>query len=71
MKNVRAGAAVAVAIGLGGYFLGRAGAEGVPTTDPLVYSGMLMDGGVPVDGLRRIGVTIWTDPTSTAGAKLV
>jgi hypothetical protein len=66
-------------IGLGGgvlaamicaYALGRARADGVPAIEPLAYGGTLLESGAPVTGTRNIGLTLWTDATSTAGASL-
>lgn len=50
--------------------LGRAAAEGVPTMEPLAYSGTLEESGVLVNGTRSIGVTVWRDPTSLAGSMI-
>ncbi len=48
-----------------------AGAAGVPSTDPLVYRGVLEEGGAPVDGMRAIELRMWNDATATAAANLV
>jgi hypothetical protein len=40
----------------------RAGADGIPTTHPLFYSGVLYDKGAPVTGSRSVGVGLWDAP---------
>lgn len=50
---------------------GGALAEGVPSLQPLSYSGSLLDAGVPVDGARGIVLTLWDDPLSTDAARRV
>ena len=39
--------------------LGTAGAKGIPTIDPLVYSGYLEENGTPVNGKKNIVATLW------------
>ncbi len=51
-----------------GWFLGAASAAGIPATDTLAYSGVLMDGASPTTGTRSIGVSLWTDATSANSA---
>ena len=46
-------ATIAVAVIVGRY-TGRAAAEGPPATTPLYFSGMLTQGGIPVDGTRNV-----------------
>src|SRR2546421_1079101 len=62
-STVLAGLAMLACIGA--FALGRAGAEGIPSKDPLFYSGTLIDNGVPMNGLRTIIVTLWDDEQST------
>ena len=47
-----AGASAAVGVVIG-YEIRKAVAEGAPTINPLYFSGMLTEGGVPVDEPRR------------------
>jgi hypothetical protein len=43
-----------------GYFIGGARASGIPTTQPLTYSGVLTDtSGVPLTGTKNIQIAIW------------
>lgn len=51
-------AVVAVALG-GGYWIGRARADGIPTMTPMFYGGYLEDGGRPVDGMRDVTLRLW------------
>ena len=53
-------------VGLAGYRLGRARADGVPMVNPLYYGGVLDDGGRPVEGTRNVTVRLWD--AATAGA---
>src|SRR5436305_2591419 len=55
--------------GLGAAALrGRAGAEGIPATEPLYYSGTLVENGVPVDDRRTVVITLWGSATATDAA---
>lgn len=47
------------AVGVAGYKIGRARADGAPTMQPLYYSGVLDDGGRPVEGARSITVRLF------------
>ena len=61
--------AVIFAGALAGYLAGTAGAAGIPTTDPLFYSGTLTDtGGKLFSGSKPIGVDLWS--AKTGGSKL-
>jgi hypothetical protein len=54
-----AGGAVSV-----GYFAGRARAAGIPTTQPLSYSGVLTDAnGTPLTGSKNIQIMLFDAPT--------
>jgi hypothetical protein len=46
----------------------QARGDGPPATDPLVYSGVLEEGGAPVTGLREVKLVLWNDPTLSAPA---
>jgi hypothetical protein len=50
-----------------GLTLGRAGAQGIPSVDPLHYSGILVDKstGAPVNGSRAITLSLWDSETAT------
>jgi hypothetical protein len=48
-----------------GYRIGKAYASGIPTTNPLVYTGTLMNNGAPAQSPQNIGISLWTDPTSS------
>lgn len=61
------GLAVLAAAGIG-YRVGGARAEGVPATQPLTYTGMLEESGIPVTGERFIFVSLWKDAASTDAA---
>jgi hypothetical protein len=68
MSNTRlrrgvAHSAVAIAL-IGAYHLGRAFASGIPTTNPLVYTGTLLNNGAPATSPQNIGLSLWTDPSS-------
>jgi hypothetical protein len=61
-----AGSGVLTAVAL----RGRAGAEGIPTAEPLHYAGELIENGVPVDDTRAVVLTLWSHATATdAGSK--
>ncbi len=45
-------------------------AAGPPTADPLVYRGVLEEGGAPVTGSRDVQLRLWNDATGTAAANL-
>ena len=57
-------AACLVAVG-GGYWLGSARADGIPTMETLAYSGELTDAGAAATGSFMIGVSLWSDASST------
>ena len=57
-----AGAALLSFVATGG---GKAGADGLPTPNTLVYSGTLVEAGAPVTGSRFILVSLWRDEIST------
>ncbi len=60
--------AVILAGALAGYLAGTAGASGIPTTDPLFYSGTLTDtAGKPFSGSKSMGVDLWS--AKTGGTK--
>lgn len=42
-----------------GYRVGRARADGIPRTTPLLYGGFLEEGGAPVTGTRDITLRLW------------
>jgi hypothetical protein len=46
-------------VGVVAYRVGRARADGVPTTSPLYYGGVLDDGGRPVEGMRNVTIRLW------------
>ena len=74
---IRLRTAAWVAIGAGAlaaaFLLGveHARAAGVPTQDPLYYTGYLEDTGTPLNGPHLIQVNLWTDRTSTDTANRV
>jgi hypothetical protein len=49
------------------YVVGRARASGVPSPNPMVYSGTLEDSGTPVNGTSTIGVTIFDSLATGTG----
>jgi hypothetical protein len=59
-----------VALGLaaaGGFataavWMKRAGADGIATAPTLHYSGTVLDAGAPFNGVKTIGVSVWTAP---------
>jgi len=54
---------------VGGYLAGIARATGIPSTEPLYYSGVLADTtGKLISGTKGIGVNLWT--AATAGSKV-
>src|SRR5580704_19769577 len=54
-----------VAIGAGlGFGLKSVLADGIPTPNPLYYSGTLTEGGQLVNGTRAITVNLWPDGTT-------
>lgn len=55
------------AAALSGAFVGVGSlrAEGVPESNTLVYTGRLVEDGVPVNGTRDIRITLWSHPDST------
>lgn len=56
---------LSLAIGITCYLVGRARADGIPTT-PMVYSGFLEDGaGNPVNGTKPMVVELFKDQTDT------
>jgi hypothetical protein len=58
-----AGVAVGVASTL---WLAHVRAAGIPTTEPLYYSGTLEDNGAPVTGSRDVTLRLWDDATDPA-----
>ncbi len=64
MKYARAmvGTAAVVAMGLA-YAIGRAHADGIPTSHPMYYAGTLDNAGVPVEGMQDITIRVWTAAT--------
>lgn len=54
---------LAVAIATLSYRFGRARADGIPTTTPLLYGGMLEDSGSPVQGTRTFTIRLWDSAT--------
>jgi formylglycine-generating enzyme required for sulfatase activity len=68
-RRLVAAAALLLAVGVGvTYWSRQAAAEGVPTSEPLWFSGTLADGGAPVDGARD--VTIRMFDADTGGAEV-
>ena len=51
-----------------GFQLKRAYAEGIPTPNPLYYSGYLTDNGVPVAGATAMTIKLWAAETGGATA---
>ncbi len=51
-------------VGIAAYRIGRARADGVPTTSPLYYGGFLDDSGTPVTGPRNVTVRLWDMPSA-------
>jgi hypothetical protein len=49
--------------GVASFMMRRAGADGVPSTPALHYSGTLLENGQPVDGDRSVTVAFWTAPS--------
>ncbi len=47
---------------------GRADAEGIPATEPLSYSGELLENGAAVDDTRAVVLTVWSSATATDAA---
>ncbi len=58
-RSLAAGMSLALIIAAVGYKVGRARADGVPAMNPLFYSGLLEDGGRPVEGARDITLRLW------------
>lgn len=58
-KYLAAGMGLALTVAAIGYKVGRARADGVPSVNPLFYSGLLEDGGRPVEGSRDITLRLW------------
>lgn len=59
---------LAAALAVAGAFVGVRSlvyAEGVPDMNTLVYTGRLVEDGVPVNGTHDIRVTLWSHPDST------
>lgn len=55
-------ATLAILIGIAGYRLGRAHADGIPTTTPLFYSGLIETAAGPIaDGTQDITIRLWDD----------
>ena len=50
--------ALAALVGVAGYRLGKAHADGAPTMSPLHYGGVLEDGGRPVEGMRNVTIRL-------------
>lgn len=46
-------------------------ADGIPTPNPLYYSGTLTEGGSPVNGSRQITVNLWINGTAQIGEKAI
>ncbi len=59
---VAIGAAL-LATGVVAYHVGRAWAEGVPTSSPLYFSGTITEGATPVEGTRDVIVRFWDRDT--------
>lgn len=57
--------ACAVAVG---YHVGRARASGIPTANPLAYSGTLLNNGQPDNGTHFILLKLWTTGSTTSPA---
>lgn len=55
-------------VGVVAYRIGRARADGVPTTSPLYYGGVLDDGGSPVEGMRNVTIRLWDMATGGTAA---
>jgi len=62
MKRWHLGAILAM--GMATYLVTEIGAQGIPQDRAMIYTGFLEDGGIPVDGMRNIALSIWKDPTS-------
>jgi hypothetical protein len=70
-RAIRAASFAVLAVGAGltaQALWGRAGAEGVPATEPLFYSGELVENGVPVEGARPVSLILWSSATATDAA---
>ncbi|HXX68667.1 MAG TPA: hypothetical protein VEK07_15875 [Polyangiaceae bacterium] len=48
-------------------FAVKALAQGIPSPNPLYYSGTLTEGGQLVNGSRPISINLWLNPTATTG----
>jgi hypothetical protein len=60
--------AVVAGLGAGLAWRGRAGAEGIPGSEPISYSGELIENGTPVDDTRAVVLTLWSSATATDAA---
>lgn len=58
-KQLALGVVLTLAVAAVGYRVGKARADGVPTMNPLFYSGTLEDSGRPVEGARDITIRLW------------
>ena len=47
---------------------GKAGAEGIPASEPLYFSGELTENGTPVEGTRPVMLQLWSSATATDAA---
>jgi hypothetical protein len=67
-RSIRAASFALLVVGAGAAALalrGRAGAEGIPTTEPLFFSGELVENGVAVEGSRPVSLVLWSSATGT------
>lgn len=53
-----------------GYNQRGARADGVPTMNPMTYSGTLEEAGAPVNGARNLRLTVWDDATSAESSRI-
>jgi hypothetical protein len=70
-RSIRAASLAVLAVGAGLAALalrGRAGAEGIPSSEPLFFSGELIENGVPVEGARPVSLILWSSATATDAA---
>jgi hypothetical protein len=53
----------------GAYYFGQqASAGGIPEDEPMVYTGVLHDGGQPVNGTRNLEISLWNTADESAGS---
>lgn len=71
-KNVVRGALLGLTLGVLalGYNVTRARANGIPSMQPLTYSGTLEEGGAPVNGMRNVRLTIYDDEMMSASTHI-